>query len=163
MNRTGGAEAILEKVSTELIRHVAASYHYRWAPMSLMKLIVISVLVITCSAVFLIGTMPIWGGWLMQHSMKETYDAISNISLPCGPGTSQVIKPWSKGGYSVSCRNNQIKDGPWQAWENGHISISGAYAKDKEHGVWLFYTDKGTQIYRTITYENGTELSNVVH
>lgn len=131
--------------------------------MSLRKVIAITVLVISGSAVFLIITMPFWGGWLLQRSMKETYDAISKVTLSCTPGASQVIEPWSKGGYSVSCRANEVKDGPWQAWEGGHISISGAYAKGKEHGAWLVHTDKGTQLYRTITYENGKELSNVLH
>jgi antitoxin component YwqK of YwqJK toxin-antitoxin module len=95
--------------------------------------------------------------------MKETYDEISKVTLSCPPGASQIIERWSKGGYSVSCRANDVKDGPWQAWEGGHLSISGAYAKGKEHGTWLVYTDKGKQLYRTITYENGKEVSNVVH
>jgi len=131
--------------------------------MSLRKVIAITVLVISGGAAFFIITMPFWGGWLLQHSMKETYDEISKVTLACPPGTSQVIEPWSKGGYSVSCRANEVKDGPWQAWEGGHIAISGAYAKGKEHGTWLVYTNKGKQLYRTITYENGKELSNVVH
>lgn len=131
--------------------------------MKLRKVIAITVLVISGGAVLLIITMPYFGGWLLQRSMKETYDEISRVKLSCPPGASQVIEPWSKGGYSVSCRANDVKEGPWQAWEGGHISISGAYAKGKEHGTWLVYSDKGKQLYRTITYENGKELSNVVH
>lgn len=131
--------------------------------MSLRKSIAITVLIISGGAVLLIITMPFWGGWLLQYSMKETYDEIAKVNLVCPTGASQVIEPWSKGGYAVFCRINEVKDGPWQAWEGGHIAISGAYARGKEHGTWLVYANKGTQVYRTIAYENGKELSDVVH
>jgi hypothetical protein len=127
------------------------------------KVAAISVLAISGSAVLIILTMPVWGGWLLKRSMRETYDAISKVTLPCEGRTSQVIEGWSKDGYSVSCRSNGIKDGPWQAWEGGHIAISGHYTNDKEHGTWLFYSLDGKQVYRTIGYENGKEISNVVH
>jgi hypothetical protein len=132
-------------------------------PMSLWKAIAVSVLAISGGAVLLVVTMPVWGGWLSQRSMQDTYDHISKVRLGCLPGTSQVIERWSKGGYSVSCRVNDVHDGPWQAWENGHVAITGAYARGKEHGTWFVYTGNGKQLYRTIVYENGAELSNVVH
>ena len=131
--------------------------------MSARKAIAVSVLVISLGAIVLMVTMPIWGGWLLQRSMKETYDAISKVKLPCSPGTTQVIEGWSKGGYSVSCRTDKIKNGPWQAWEGAHIAISGSYVNDKEHGTWLVYSNDGTKVYRTIAYENGREVSSVVH
>lgn len=127
------------------------------------KIVAISVLVISGSTVFLILTMPLWGGWLLQRSMRETYEAISKVALPCKESTMQVIEPWGKSGYSVSCRRNGVKDGPWQAWEGGHIHNSGFYAKGKEHGTWLIYSLEGNRLYRTITYENGKEVANVVH
>ena len=95
--------------------------------------------------------------------MHETYDAISKVTLGCEPNTSKVIEGWGKNGYSVFCQSSGIKDGPWQAWEGGHIAISGHYSKGKQHGAWLVYSNDGKKLYRTLTYENGKEIANVVH
>jgi hypothetical protein len=74
------------------------------------KVIAISVVAISGGAAILILTMPMLGGWLLQRSMRETYDAISKVTLPCGARTSQVIEGWSKDGYSVSCRKQSGTD-----------------------------------------------------
>lgn len=97
------------------------------------------------------------------HSQQvETYNAVSKISLHCPAGTVQAIEYWGKVGYSVSCRRNGVKDGPWQAWEYGYLNIAGEYKDGKEHGTWLVHNKDGTT-FRTIKYDAGKELSNVMH
>jgi len=131
--------------------------------MSQKKRVVLSIVALSTVAILIIVGIPIFAQWLLQRSRHQTYLAISKIALPCDQHTSQVIEPWSKSGYSVSCRSHGVIDGPWQAWEAGRIAISGNYTGGKQHGRWLIYSNDGKRVHRTITYENGTEVTNVVH
>ena len=126
------------------------------------KAIVIAILIVFGTALLLFLAAPMWGSWLIQRSMHKTYDAISKIVLPCEENNSQVIERWGKDGYSISCQNNGVKDGPWQAWEGGRVSITGYYTKGKESDTWLVYMPNG-KLYRTVTYQDGRELTNVIH
>jgi hypothetical protein len=127
------------------------------------KAVGIIVFAISGGVVLFFITMPMWGGWLVQRSMRETYDAISKVTLPCEPNTSRTLERWSKNGYSISCQNNGVKDGPWQAWRDGHLAVSGHYSKGKRHGEWLVYSSDGKSLYRTIKYEDGKEIADVLH
>ena len=62
----------------------------------------------------------------------------------------------------MSCRKGEIIHGPWQAWEGGRLSIKGEFAEGQESGTWLVYTNNGS-LYRTIKYESGKEVSDVIH
>jgi hypothetical protein len=133
--------------------------------MGIMKLkngIAIIVLIIVGSALLALFSSPVWMGWLLRHSQNETYEAIRNVSLPCLPGTEQKTEAWSKAGFSVSCRKGETIHGPWQAWEGGHLAIKGEFFEGQKSGTWLVYANNGS-LYRTITYEGGTEISAVKH
>ncbi len=93
--------------------------------------------------------------------MRETYDAISKVSLPCEKDTAQVVEAWGKGGYSVSCRTGAVNHGQWQAWEDAHLVVSGNYINASEDGQWHWYYPDG-KLYGTVAYENGKEISNVI-
>ena len=126
----------------------------------ILRVIIGTFLVVFFGVAFLVITMPFWMGWLMQSAMEKNYNAVSKVTLACPPETSQVIERWSQVGHSVFCQTNEVKEGPWQAWSGGHLSMSGHYVKDKLDGPFLVFTDDGKQLYRTIIYDNGRELSD---
>lgn len=130
--------------------------------MNLKKTVTIAVLVIVGGAALVFVAGSVLMGWLFRHSQNETYEAIRGVSLSCAPGTEQKIEPWGKVGFSVSCRKGEMEHGPWQGWEAGHLSIKGEFFEGKESGTWFVYTDNG-RLYRTIRYEGGKEISNIVH
>ena len=126
------------------------------------RAIAVSVLTILGLAVLMIASSPIWMGWMIRQSQKETFKAISKVNLGCGDDTIQEIQAWSKAGYMVSCRRNSVIDGPWEAWESGYMHIKGGFVDGKKNGAWLVYSRDGS-LYRTIEYKDGVEISNVVH
>lgn len=130
--------------------------------MNAQKTIAISLLSIVGIALLLVLSSPVWMGWLIQKSYKDTYEVISKVDLECGSGATQEIQVWSKAGYSVSCRRGEAIDGPWQAWEGGYMHIDGGFINNKKHGTWKVYS-RGGSLYRTIEYEKGAEISNVIH
>ena len=98
----------------------------------------------------------------VHNSMDMTFNIVSKIKLLCAANAVQAIERWSEAGYSVSCRHNDIKQGPWEAWENSRLRIKGNYNNDHENGTWLIYSDDG-RLYRTIEYDMGKEISNVIN
>jgi antitoxin component YwqK of YwqJK toxin-antitoxin module len=50
-------------------------------------------------------------------------------------------------------------DGPWEAWEDGHLQISGNYRSGKQHGPWKYYNHDGS-VAHILDYEDGIKTSD---
>ena len=107
-------------------------------------------------AVLFIG-IPYFMSWQLSSSHKETWNAMNKMEFTCPQGTEVTNRGWSKAGYMRYCEPE--KSGPWEAWSEGYMHISGEYNKGKKHGTWHWYNRDGS-VQNTITYENGVEVTS---
>ena len=106
----------------------------------------------------------IFPAWVSKDARKikdETYENIVKVRLQCPDDHVQEVHPWNDSGYLVACTNGETMNGPWQGWQNGVVSIQGAFLDNQEHGTWSFHTPDG-RLYQTITYEQGNEVEKII-
>ena len=121
----------------------------------------ISLLVVLAAGAALFVASPFLFAWASNRALAHNHDAVSKISLACSEGAKQTIERWSLTGHSVACRRNGVEHGPWQAWENARLHIKGEFKEGAKHGTWLVYNKDGS-VYRTVRYDSGKEISNVL-
>ena len=92
----------------------------------------------------------------MHSSSQKTWDAMKESEFSCPPGTEVRTGRWGKLGYSRTC--TPLKQGKWEAWEDGDKHFDGYYLHGQKHGKWIWYKANG-EISYFIVYENGREVS----
>lgn len=91
----------------------------------------------------------------LTAASQATWAAMDASSFECPAATELRTEGWGKSGYSRTCA--ALKDGPWEAWEDGYMHITGSYRSGKEDGRWTFYNSDGS-ISHVIEYKNGVEV-----
>lgn len=79
----------------------------------------------------------------MRQSIDDTRMAMEQSSLTCPDGHSVRVDMWSKSGLSRACVLRDVLDGPWEAWEKGHLVVRGHYKQGARSGIWTWYNDTG--------------------
>lgn len=81
-------------------------------------------------------------------SAKERY---FSERLQCPPPAVEKFEPWGQSGSQHVC---ELKEGPFVAFENGHVAIRGQYFNGKETGIWRWYRADG-RVVKEVDYSHG--------
>jgi hypothetical protein len=71
-----------------------------------------------------------------------------NEHLPCPRPAVEQFEPWGQSGSQHSCK---IAQGPFVAFESGHVRIRGQFANGEKTGLWRWYKADGS-IEKEIDY-----------
>lgn len=94
--------------------------------------------------------------WQLGEDAKATWSAMMASELECPEGTAVTHRGWSKNGRMRYCE--PVRNGPWEAWANGHRQIKGEYLAGQEHGTWYWFNPDGS-VQQTIQYNAGKVVS----
>jgi hypothetical protein len=107
-------------------------------------------------AIIYAGT-SVWYSRVSRRELAKNRKAAAEATIQCPPGTSAEIARWSKLGYTHACYDTRIRHGPWTAWDNGALAISGTFSRGQRHGHWRWLAADGT-VKRLITYDSGVVI-----
>lgn len=91
-----------------------------------------------------------------------TYAAMNAEGFRC-PGQSAVnVENWGNDGYARFCTVDGLKQGDWEAWQDGFRNIEGRFAAGEEEGDWKVLDAEG-RLLRTVTYHQGKVVQRYEH
>jgi hypothetical protein len=95
--------------------------------------------------------------WQISASSQATWAAMNAAPFECPPGMEPRTEGWGEAGYSRVC--SSLKEGKWEAWENGRRQLTGSYHNGKPSGVWTSYNQDGSP-FKVTEYRDGVEVSS---
>ena len=89
-----------------------------------------------------------------EKNSEVTYAAMTATDFSCPQDYRVEIENWGNDGYARFCSLEGVKEGDWQAWQEGFLNIEGGFLAGEEEGEWLIYNEQG-QLIRRVEYRAG--------
>jgi antitoxin component YwqK of YwqJK toxin-antitoxin module len=92
----------------------------------------------------------------MSAISNKTWKVMESNKFECPTGMEVKMEGWSKVGYSRTCIS--LRNGKWEAWDDGYKHIDGYYEQGKKQGKWVYYKPDGT-VSKEVEYNQDVEVT----